>query len=137
MARTSMPHTQVSCHKEYRLIKRTIPLALLAGVLSLAFVACGGGETFTATQPSSPSPVPRAPAEESANGETAGSGEQATGTEVFVSLQDPGGSGSYGFDADEFTFSVGDVITFVVEEAGGRPMEEAKIYYITIRRVLE
>jgi plastocyanin len=103
-------------YKENSVIKRTIPLMLLAGLLSLALAACGsGGEIATSTQPSSPSPVPRAPAEEPADGEAAGGGEQAKGTEVFVSLQDPGGSGSYVFDADEFMFSVGETITFVVE----------------------
>ena len=104
-------------YKESRVIKRTIPLVLLASLLSLALAACSSsGETPTSTtQPSSPSPVPRAPAEEPVEGEAAGGGEQATGTEVFVSLQDPGGSGAYVFDADEFTFSVGDTITFVVE----------------------
>ena len=114
MARTPVPRTKGSYFKEHRLIKRTISLVLLVGVLSLALAACGGSETSTTTQPSSPSPVPRAPAEEPADGEAA-NGEQATGTEVFVSLQDPGGSGSYMFDADEFNFDVGDTITFVVE----------------------
>jgi plastocyanin len=115
MARTPVPDTQVSRHKEHRLIKRTIALALLAGVLSLAFAACSGTESSTATQPSSPSPVPRAPTEEPADGETATGEQEATGTEVFVSLRDPGGSGSYVFDADDFEFDVGDTITFVVE----------------------
>ncbi len=115
MARTPVPRTQGSYFKEYRLIKRTISLALLVGVLSLALAACGSSETSAIPQPSSPSPVPRAPAQEPADGETANGEQQATGTEVFVSLQDPGGSGSYLFDTDEFTFGVGDTITFVVE----------------------
>lgn len=115
MTRNPVPRTQGSYFMEYRLIKRTISLALLVGVLSLALAACGSSATSTTTQPSSPSPVPRAPAEESTDGETANGEQQATGTEVFVSLQDPGGSGSYVFDTDEFTFDVGDTITFVVE----------------------
>ena len=30
-------------------------------------------------------------------------------------MQDPGGSGEYIYDPDDFTFAVGDVITFVLE----------------------
>lgn len=99
------------------MIKRNIPLLMLAGLLSLALAACGGGgsDGSTGVQPASPSPVPRAPVEESADGEAANGGEQTKGTEVFVALQDPGGSGSYVFDPDAFTFGVGDIVTFVLE----------------------
>ncbi len=105
------------------MIKRTIPLLLLAGLLSLVLAACGS-ESATSTQPASPSAVPRAPSEEPANGDATG-GDQATGTEVFVSLQDPPGTGSYAFDPEDFTFSVGETVTLVMES-------EAEFHTFTI-----
>ena len=98
-------------------MKRTIPLMLLGGLLSLAFVACGGGdnEPVGAGQPASPSPVPRAPTAEPADNGVTGGGQEQGGTEVFITLQDPSGSGSYAFDPADSTFSVGDTVTFVLE----------------------
>ena len=99
------------------LIRQTIALVVVAGLSAVAFAACSGiGVAETAeVQPASPPPVPRAPSD-AADGAAGGDdGPQVRGTEVFVSMQDPGGSGEYIYDPAEFTFAVGDVITFVIE----------------------
>ena len=99
------------------MIKQTIAFVLFAGLAVAALAACSGiGIAETASvQPASPPPVPRAPSDEVADGEGGNGTSQIRGMEVFVSMQDPGGSGEYIFDPDDFSFAVGDVITFVME----------------------
>ena len=98
-------------------IKQTIAFVLVAGLAVAALAACSGiGIAETASvQPASPPPVPRAPSDEATGGPGDDGGPAIRGTEVFVSMQDPGGSGEYIYDPDDFTFAVGDVITFVLE----------------------
>ena len=92
--------------------KRILALMTIVALVSIALVACGGAEPAPAA-PQRPSPpvVPPAntavPAAPSSTGGTSGGG-----TQVTVSLQDPGGSGSYSFDANEFTFSAGETVSF-------------------------
>ena len=93
---------------------RIVLFSIMAVVISLALISCGGEATGSETvKKASPSPVPRAPMdEETIDGEAA---KVDRGTEVYVSMQDPGGSGEYIYDPEELNFSVGDKITFVVE----------------------
>ena len=99
------------------MIKQTIALVLVAGLAVVALAACSGiGVAETAgVQPASPPPVPRAPSDQIADGAGGNGGSQIRGTEVFVSMQDPGGSGEYIYDPADLSFAVGDVITFVLE----------------------
>ena len=75
--------------------RRLAALILLATLTSVALVACG----------SDPEPAPTA-------APTATPSQPPGGT--VVSLQDPGGSGSYIFSPSEFTFSVGETVTFTL-----------------------
>jgi plastocyanin len=103
--------------KETWVTKETIALLLVAGLAVAALAACSGiGIAETAgVQPASPPPVPRAPSDEMTDGPGGNGGQVIRGAEVFVSMQDPGGSGEYIYDPDEFSFAVGDIITFVLE----------------------
>ena len=93
---------------------RIVLVSIMTVVISLALIACGGDTTAEETvRKASPSPVPRAPVdEEAAEGE--GSAVDR-GAEVYVSMQDPNGSGEYIYDPEELSFSVGDKITLVLE----------------------
>ncbi len=100
------------------MIKQAVAFLLFAGLAAGALAACSGvgvAETATVVQPASPSPVPRAPSEAVDGAGAADGGPVERGTEVFVSLQDPGGSGEYIYDPADFSFSVGETITFVME----------------------
>ena len=99
-------------------LRQIAALVVVAALGAGALVACSGvGAAETASiQPSSPPPVPRAPSAEGEGSDaTDGAAEVERGREVFVSLQDPGGSGEYLFDPEDFTFTVGETITFVME----------------------
>ncbi|MCH9011005.1 MAG: cupredoxin domain-containing protein [Chloroflexi bacterium] len=94
--------------------KQILALMTMVVLVSIALVACGGGGTEPApAAPQRPSPpvVPpantTAPTAPSSTGQTTGAG-----TQVTVSLQDPGGSGSYKFDSSDFTFSAGETVSF-------------------------
>ena len=93
--------------------KRVLALLTMVALVSIALMACGGGSEPAPVAPQRPSPpvVPpaniTAPAAPSSSGGTSGGG-----TPVTVSLQDPGGSGSYSFDASEFSFSAGETVSF-------------------------
>ena len=93
---------------------RIVLVSIMAVVISLALISCGGEASSEQTvRKASPSPVPRAPMDEEAV-----DGEGSTverGTEVYVSMQDPGGSGEYIYDPEELSFNVGDKITLVLE----------------------
>ena len=99
------------------MIKQTIAFVLVASLAVVALAACSGiGVAETASvQPASPPPVPRAPSDEKKDGSGDNGGQVVRGTEVFVSMQDPGGSGEYIYDPADLSFAVGDVITFVLE----------------------
>lgn len=97
--------------------KRFLPLALLMGLVMVVALACSSGGEAPAPEPQRPSPppppaanLPVAPAAPAASG---GAQQAATGGEArAVTLQDPGGSGSYAFDPVDMTFSVGQTIEF-------------------------
>ena len=76
--------------------------AILAVVAALALTACGGSEDLGTT------PAPASPPPPSAPAPAAGD----AGTPVAVELLDPAGSGVNAFKPDEFTFSVGQKVTF-------------------------
>ena len=93
--------------------KRVLALMTMVALVSIALAACGGGSEPPPATPQRPSPsvVPPAdtvvPATPTSTGGTSGGG-----TPVTVSLKDPGGSGSYTFDSNEFTFSTGETVSF-------------------------
>ncbi len=100
------------------MVKRLIPLALVAGVMALALVACGGGGATTpaaTSQPSSPPAVPPATSPSTSQPGGSGGSSGASGGDTFtVNLQDPAGSGEYKFSPSDLTFSVGDTVTFTL-----------------------
>jgi len=93
---------------------RIVLVSIMTVVISLALISCGGGTTGQETvRKASPSPVPRAPVDEAAiEGEVSGVDR---GAEVYVTMQDPGGSGEYIYDPVDLNFNVGDKITLVLE----------------------
>lgn len=97
------------------MLKRLIPLLMVVGMIFLAAVACSGGTTPTATsQRTSPSPPPKAPIVTVGVTETP-TVENNGGEPVKVDLLDlGGGSAKYEFTPADFTFSVGDKITFTL-----------------------
>ena len=99
------------------MIKQAIAFVAVSGLAAVSAAACSGvGVAETAfVQPASPSPVPRAPSEQGDGAGTADGGPVKKGTEVFVTLADPGGSGEYVYDPADFSFAVGETITFVME----------------------
>ncbi len=83
--------------------------ALLAGILVLVAAACGGEDETTSTQVATSSPAATATA---TTAPAASEASTASGTIVEVLNKDVGGSGEYSFDPSEFTFSVGETVTF-------------------------
>ena len=97
------------------MLRRLVPLALLAGMVSLAAVACGGGGDDATPTPQRPSPPPpsRAPAPTSTPAPTTTETPvQPDGVAQSVDLEDPGGSGDYQFNPSELVYKVGDTVTF-------------------------
>ncbi len=94
--------------------KRFLALMTMVALVSIALVACGGGAEPAPAAPQRPSPpvVPPANPPAVAPSNTTSGGTSGGGTPVTVSLQDPGGSGSYKFDSSEFTFSAGETVSF-------------------------
>ena len=84
--------------------RKLIALTLLAVFTSLALVACGGSDSDSTPTPP-PTATPDAPP-------TATPDAPLDGT--VVNLQDLGVSGSYAFSPSEFTFSVGETVTFTL-----------------------
>ena len=93
---------------------RIVLVGIMTVVISLALISCGGEATGQeSVRKASPSPVPRAPVDEEAiEGEVS---EVDRGAEVYVTMQDPGGSGEYLYDPVDLSFNVGDKITLVLE----------------------
>lgn len=87
-----------------------ISMIILALIISLALAAaaCNGDSEATsgASPPSTVAPAAAPPALSTA------AAAPATAGAIAVSLQDPGGSGSYAFSPTEFSFSVGETVTF-------------------------
>ncbi len=93
---------------------RIVLMGIMIVAASLALISCGGETPAeTTVRKASPSPVPRAPVEETAS-EAEGTVVDR-GTEVFITMQDPGGSGEYLYDPPDLNFSVGDKVTLVLE----------------------
>lgn len=104
------------------MIRRLIPLAVLAALVSLALVACGQPVPAPAPEPTpvnpSPPPPPAAPVPPTPTPAPEQPGQPGQpageGTPVDVNLEDPGGSGAYVFDPAEFTFNSGETVTFTL-----------------------
>ena len=79
-------------------------LVLIASLLSVAATACGGGDGDSPTTSS-------VNVSDSLSATDDTDTSPSVGTTV-VNLKDPGGSGSYVFDPDELSFSVGETVTF-------------------------
>ena len=95
------------------MLKRLLALALLAGVVSLAALACGDDEVPPTPARLSPPFVPEAPVPPSdATLISPGCAEQPGGTEVTVVNRDVGGSGVVEFDPSELDFKLGAIVTF-------------------------
>ena len=104
--------------EEMQVLGRSIMATLVAAVVLLVAAGCGGGDDPTAvpTQRPSPSVVPTAPVETTSEKpvETE-TGAGVTGTPVTSINRDIGGpTGEYKFDPGEFSFKVGDVVTFTL-----------------------
>ena len=80
--------------------RKLAALTLLAVFTSLALVACGSTDSDSTPTPT-PTPTPTATPTPPPDG-------------TVVNLQDPGVSGSYAFSPSEFTFSVGETVTFTL-----------------------
>ena len=89
---------------------------LLITSLVLAAAACGsdGEATSGASPPSTVAPAVAAPPALPTSPPAVSASAPSGGATFSVSLQDPGGSGSYIFDPSDLTFSVGDTVTFVL-----------------------
>ena len=102
------------------LIKRLFWLALTIAVSLVVLQVCGGDDSDSGTSPTpsptSPAPPPAAPSPTTPSEPTATATEapSTSGNVVEVVNEDPGGSGQYQFSPSEFTFSVGDTVTFKV-----------------------
>ena len=94
--------------------KRILALMTMVALVSIALVACGGGAEPAPAAPQRVSPpvVPPAPSTAPAAPSNTGGSSSGGGTAVTVSLQDPGGSGSYVFDSNALTFSAGEAVSF-------------------------
>jgi len=99
-------------------LNKLVPLVIIGVILSLAAVACGGdGDSDPTATPGQSSPVPAAPTATAASGGSNGSSQttaQPGGMTVEVLNRDNGGSGKYAFEPADFTFKVGDTVTFVL-----------------------
>lgn len=95
--------------------RRLLPMVVVASIVSILLVACGGGATPApaTAQPASPPPPPpaAAPAAPAAPSSSVPSGS-AGGAQFEVTLEDPAGSGAYKFGPADMTFSVGETVTF-------------------------
>ncbi|MCH7744555.1 MAG: cupredoxin domain-containing protein [Chloroflexi bacterium] len=100
------------------MFKRFVPVVMLAGLVFLVAAACSSDPEPVATPArSSPATIPPVPAASTAtetDSETNGQTDDQEGTPIAVSLQDPGGTGEYRFGPSEFTFSVGETVTFTL-----------------------
>ena len=99
-------------------VKKLLALAGALAIVALALAACGGVSADDAPPPTvpprtSPPPPPPAPSPTPSPAEAAGA-QASGGIPVTVALQDIGGSGEYAFSPQDFTFSVGDTVTFTM-----------------------
>ena len=88
------------------MLKRLIPLLLLAGVVSLAMVACGGDgdeEATPTTRPAAPAPAA-----------TVAPPPPSDGRSVRIVNEDVGGSGAYKFSPSELTFKLGETVNLIL-----------------------
>ena len=89
-------------------------LILLIGVVILATVACGGGSDPTPASPPPPPPPVAPPPPPPPPPVAAPVTQPIVGTEVTVINRDKGGSGVVEFDPSEFSFKVGETVTFTM-----------------------
>ena len=98
------------------LLRFLASLILIASLLSVAATACGGGDGDSPTTSNvnisdSLSATDDTDTSQADTATDAITSAPSAGTTV-VNLQDPSGSGSYVFDPDELSFSVGETVTF-------------------------
>ena len=115
-------------------MKRLVPIAILAGILSLAAVACGGGddqEAPAAAAPAAAEPTPAA----TINGDTPVSADlsQESGTvDLTVHITEimnfAGAVGGKDFVPSEMTFKVGQTVNFTLVP----PPESTKTHSFTV-----
>ena len=97
------------------MLKRLIPLLLLAGVVSLAMVACGGDGDEEATPTTRPAaPAPAAPTQPPAPAATVAPPPPSDGRSVRIVNEDVGGSGAYKFSPSELTFKLGETVNLIL-----------------------
>ena len=100
------------------MLRRLVPLAIVVGAVSLAMVACGGGDeaspTAVSTSPSPPPARPQATATTAMEKEKMEKSEETTGEgrEITVVNMDPGGGGDYEFQPADLEVAVGKTVTF-------------------------
>ena len=121
---TGTVHSAICTNKEAEMIKPLAAIAILAGIASLAAVACGGGDEEDAA---APPPAAAAPAAESQDTGAVRSG--VTGVDengvIQYSIYVIGGGGTggekqsaqygaanFGYDVKEIRFKVGDTVLF-------------------------
>ena len=99
------------------MLKRLVLSALILGLLILAITACGSEpEPMAAFVRRSPPPPPPAPpaAETPTPTESGQSTQDGGGTPVTVELVDNDGRGPYSYEPADFSFSVGEKVTFML-----------------------
>ena len=111
-------------------VKKLLSLATLTAIVSLALVACGSPPPAPAATPTpiSTSPAPPPPAPVAALPTAApnqGGGGNEGGAEFEVTLEDPAGSGEYGFGPANMSFNVGDTVSFTL-------MAESEFHTFTV-----
>ena len=101
------------------MVKKSIPLIILVGLVSILIAACGGNPEpmptpFTRT---SPSPLPAAPTPSAADvaPETQAPIVSEEGKPVRVELLDADGRGPFAFSPYDLKFSAGETITFTFD----------------------
>ena len=90
---------------------RTLIPTLLAVLTSLVLAACGGDAEVDSAPTQPPSSAAVSPVVSSEVGGQP-DGTQPDGTSFEITLEDPGGSGSYKINPSELVFGVGQTVTF-------------------------
>ena len=98
------------------MLKRLVLSAPILGLLVLAIAACGNEPepmaAFMRASPPLPPPAPAVPATPTPIGPV--NGPEGGGTPVTVDLLDNDGRGPYSYEPADFSFSVGEKVTFTL-----------------------
>lgn len=115
--------------KEAKMVKQLSAIAILAGIVALAAVACSGGDEETTAPPPAAAAAPEAAADPAAEAQATGAVRSGvTGVDengvIEYSIYVIGGGGTTGeksatygaapftYDVDEITFNIGDTVHF-------------------------